>query len=124
MIAHAASNLGVFAVKLVQGFVSFLGSIAPFVRGEPFFTLGERELFAVGVVLHLIFADGADLEVFGIGVAEVESADGGAGVHGKAGEGGAAVFRRRGFARRGLLCVIGLEGISGGGANAAVAFLN
>ena len=35
------------------------------VRGEPFLAFGEGELLAVGVVLHLVFTDGADLKVFG-----------------------------------------------------------
>lgn len=65
----------------------------PPIRRQPAFAFLEAEVFAFRVVFHLVFVDGADLEVSGFGVAEVEAGDCGAGSHGKAaGEGGAGVY--------------------------------
>lgn len=46
------------------------------VRGQSAFADFEVEAFTRGVVFHLVFVDGTDVEVFRLRVGEVETADG------------------------------------------------
>ena len=75
-----------------------------------------------GVVLDLIPGEQVDGEVAGLGVGEVEAADGGGGVHGEAlGEPDPGRFLDvEEVPERPLLGVVGAGGIAGGGADAAV----
>ena len=74
---------------------SSIGSVAE-PRSKPFFDIFDGHAFAGGVVLDLIFLEVVDLEVVGVGMGEVESADGGAGVHGLGlGEFDAGFFGRK-----------------------------
>jgi len=72
----------------------------------------HRHAFACSVVLDLVFAEiGADAELAGIGVIEVEARNAGSGVHGAAlGELTAGELRGvQKFEQRRLLCVVMLS---------------
>src|SRR5499427_5767552 len=93
-------------------------------RREPLLRLGHAPALARGVVLDLIALDLADAEIVAVGMAEVESADGGTGPHGEAlgkleADAPLAVEQRK---QARLLAVVGLRGIAGRRANAAVFF--
>ncbi|OPZ09737.1 MAG: hypothetical protein BWZ08_00202 [candidate division BRC1 bacterium ADurb.BinA292] len=79
---------------------------------------------AFGVILHLVQAEAADVEVERGGMREVEPADGGARRHRKVfGQLDAGVaFGAEQVEQDPLLGVIGAGGVAGGGADAAVAF--
>src|SRR5262249_41715133 len=93
-------------------------------RREPLLRLGHAPTLARGVVLDLIALDLADAEIMALGMAEVEPADRSARPHGEAlGELEAdtpLAIEQRKQAR--LLTVVGLRGITGRRADAAVFF--
>src|SRR5258708_2302167 len=93
-------------------------------RREPLLRLGHAPALARGVVLDLIALDLADAEIVALGMAEVEPAHGSARPHGEAlGELEAdppLTVEQRKQAR--LLAVVGLRGIAGRRADAAVFF--
>ncbi len=116
---------------LVSGRGSFGGSV--FVVGiiaevwcEPLFGLGDGHALALGIIGELIFVDGADGEVAGIGVCEVESGDGGGGEHGEAfGEMDAdGVFDVEEIKEGAFFGVVGASGITRGGSDTAIAFVD
>src|SRR5215472_15094637 len=91
---------------------------------KPFLRLHDRPVLAPGIIFNLITFDLADAEVMTFGMAEIESAHGRARPHRKA-------FRERDADRifaahereqRRLFRVIGLRGITGRRANAAIFF--
>src|SRR5262249_45477031 len=91
---------------------------------EPLLRLGHAPALPRRVDLDLIARDLAEAEIVAVGMAEVESADGGTGPHGEAlGELEAdpplAVEQRK---QARLLAVVGLRGIAGRRADAAVFF--
>ncbi|MPL88384.1 hypothetical protein SDC9_34404 [bioreactor metagenome] len=91
-------------------------------RGKPALGFGERHALAPGVILGLIALDPGDAEVIGIGMGDIEPRDRGAGPHRH------AVGQRHSSCRGGieeaedrhLLGVVGLGGIAGRGADAAI----
>src|SRR5262249_3597804 len=93
-------------------------------RREPLLRLGHAPALAGGVVLDLIALDLADAEIVALGMAKIEPADGSARPHGEAlGELEAdapLTVEQRKQAR--FLAVVGLRGIAGRRANAAVFF--
>src|SRR5437660_12495112 len=93
-------------------------------RREPLLRLGHAPALARGVVLDLIALDLADAEIMALGMAEVEPAHGSARPHGEAlgeleADAPLAVEQRK---QARLLAVVGLRGIAGRRANAAVFF--
>ena len=84
------------------------------------------EAFARGVVFDLVAADHADAKIFGLGMAEVETADGTGGIHGEVfGEENLGVlFGLEEIEEEAFFGVIRAGGIAGRGTNAAIVFLD
>src|ERR1035438_8387147 len=100
------------------------GRVVVEIRAEPFLGLGDGPAPSARVVHDLVPADLTDTEVLRIQVVEVPAGHAACGRHGAAlrqpDSGGG--LRAKKVEEDGLLAVVGAGGISGGGADAAVAF--
>ena len=96
------------------------------VGAEPAFDFGDGHALALVVVGDLVAVDLAEGEVARLGVGEVEAADAGAGPHGEGlGDLHAGVGLDVEQAPDGsLLGVVGAGGVAGGGADAAILFVD
>ena len=113
-------------IALQWSLIQRYGRVVVQIWAEPFFHGEEVHAFAPVVIEHLIAAQLSHPEVFGLGMGKIKAAHAAGRPHGAAfGQLDAGLlFHVQQFPERPLFCVVGTGRIAGGGADAAILFLN